>query len=124
MSYLDRYLAGEYEQVWAELVALDGVVREEPIYSDALAVARETMRRVRWNIETLIPRLIAIGYQFGYGWVQPFVRERLLKPYSINVDLDTGRYVPGGVLVDSPARYTYGFRIAYQDYLERAGSMP
>jgi hypothetical protein len=68
--------------------------------------------------------LIAIGYQFGYGWVQPFVRERLLKPYSVNFDPDTGRYVPGGVLLDPPQRYNYGFRIAYQDYLELADSMP
>lgn len=70
MDYLDRYLAGEHEQVWAELVALGSAVREEPLYADALAVAHETMRRVRHNIETLIPRLEALGYVFGYGWVQ------------------------------------------------------
>jgi hypothetical protein len=70
-AYLERYLAGEYEQVWAELQALGAAIREEPLYSDALAVARETMRRVRENLEMLIPRLVAIGYQFGYGWVQP-----------------------------------------------------
>src|SRR6266849_6050327 len=69
--YLERYLAGEYELVWDELVALGAEVREEPLYSDALAVARETMRRVRKNLEMLIPRLVTIGYQFGYGWVQP-----------------------------------------------------
>jgi hypothetical protein len=45
MSYLERYLTGEHEQVWAELVALGAAVRDEPLYSDALAVARETMRR-------------------------------------------------------------------------------
>jgi hypothetical protein len=74
-TYLERYLAGEYEQVWAELEALGAAVREEPLYSDALAVARETMRRVRENLETLIPRLVKAGYQFGYGWVQPPVNE-------------------------------------------------
>jgi hypothetical protein len=68
MSYLKRYLVGEHKQVWAELVALGVAVRDEPLYSDALAVARETMRRVRWNIETLVPRLRDIGYEFGYGW--------------------------------------------------------
>jgi hypothetical protein len=76
-TYLERYLAGEYEQVWAELEALDAAVRDEPLYSDALAVARETMRRVRENLETLIPRLVKSGYQFGYGWVQPPVNEPL-----------------------------------------------
>jgi hypothetical protein len=66
--YLERYMAGEYERVWDELVALGAEVREEPLYSDALAVARETMRRVRHNIEMLIPRLQTMGYQLGYGW--------------------------------------------------------
>ncbi len=68
-SYLERYMAGEHEQVWAELRALGSAVHEEPLYSDALAVARETMRRARSNIEALIPRLDALGYQFGYAWI-------------------------------------------------------
>jgi hypothetical protein len=71
LTYLERYLSGEFEQVWAELEALGEAVRDEPLYSDALAVARETMRRVRQNLEMLIPRLVAGGYQFGYGWIQP-----------------------------------------------------
>ena len=76
MSYLERYLAGDHEQVWAELVALGAAVRDEPLYPDALAVARETMRRVRWNIETLVPRLRDVGYEFGYGWLaeEPYRR--------------------------------------------------
>ena len=68
-TYLERYLAGEYEPVWAELQRLGAAVREEPLYGDALAVARETMRRARANIELLIPRLRAAGYDFGYGWL-------------------------------------------------------
>lgn len=70
-TYLERYLAGEYEQVWAELEALGEAVHEEPLHGDALAVARETMRRVRTNLEMLVPRLVTVGYQFGYGWIQP-----------------------------------------------------
>ncbi len=66
--YLERYKAGEHEQVWAELQALGAAVREEPLYTDAITVARETMRRARRNIKVLIPRLDAIGYQFGYAW--------------------------------------------------------
>ncbi|HEY7022716.1 MAG TPA: hypothetical protein VH349_16485 [Ktedonobacterales bacterium] len=68
-TYLARYLHGEHEQVWAELVALDAAVREESFYSDAWAVACETMRRVKYNIELLIPRLEAFGYQFGHSWL-------------------------------------------------------
>lgn len=68
MSYLDRYHAGEHEQVWAELVELGAAVREERRYADVLAVAHETMHRMRRNIEVLIPRLRDLGYEFGYGW--------------------------------------------------------
>jgi len=67
-SFLSRYQDGEHTQVWAELLALGARVREEPLYSDALAVAHETMRRVRQNIELLIPRLEELGYHFfRYG---------------------------------------------------------
>jgi hypothetical protein len=64
---LERYLDGEDEQVWTELEALGAAVRAEPLYSDALTVARETMRRVRHTIETPIPQLESLGYTFGYG---------------------------------------------------------
>lgn len=64
MTYLSRYTKGEYERVWKELAALGGRVRSEPVYADALAVARETMRRARHNIDLLIPRLREIGYLF------------------------------------------------------------
>lgn len=65
-SYLDRYLAGEHEQVWDELMALGAAVRDEPLYSDALAVARETMRRAKYNVETIVARLKENGYLFAY----------------------------------------------------------
>lgn len=67
-SLLERYLAGDCLTVWAELTAIGAGVWEEPIYSDALAVARETMRRARYNIELLIERLGSLGYRFGYDW--------------------------------------------------------
>ncbi len=70
-SFIECYLSGECERVWDELVALGEKVREEPLYSDALAVARETMQRTRRNIEILIPRLETVGYRFGYGWTHP-----------------------------------------------------
>jgi hypothetical protein len=63
-TYLERYLAGEQEQVWRELQSLGEQVCDEPTFTDARAVAQETMRRVRANIETLIARLEALGYQF------------------------------------------------------------
>jgi hypothetical protein len=63
-EYLERYQAGEHERVWAELQALGARVREGPLRADAFAVAHETMRRVRRDVETLLPRLEALGYRF------------------------------------------------------------
>jgi hypothetical protein len=31
-TYLERYLAGEYEQVWDELLGLGAAVRTPPLY--------------------------------------------------------------------------------------------
>jgi hypothetical protein len=64
-TYFERYQQGEHRQVWAELIALGEQVRREPLYSDAGAVAQETMRRVRTNVETLVARLHRIEYRFG-----------------------------------------------------------
>jgi hypothetical protein len=65
-SYLDRYLAGEHEQVWQELTRRGEQIGSGAIQADARAVARETMRRARHNIEVLIPRLHRAGYAFGF----------------------------------------------------------
>jgi hypothetical protein len=65
-GYLDRYGQGECKQVWAELLAQGGRIRRQPLYDEALAVARETMRRARANIELLVPRLTSLGYQFAH----------------------------------------------------------
>jgi hypothetical protein len=63
-NYYDRYQRGERIEVWSDLIALGESVRQEPVYSDAVAVARETMTRARENVETLITRLDGIGYEF------------------------------------------------------------
>jgi hypothetical protein len=103
MTYLERYLSGEHEQVWADLVALGPDIYEGPVYEDALAVAHETMRRVRTNLEILIPRLVAIGYQFGYGWAQPPTHQpfgwRMRRAYLRL--LEDARYLPPILTVHS-----------------------
>src|SRR5579863_4090048 len=63
-SFLERYQNGEREQVWAELNALGPRVRDRAYFADATAVAQETMRRARHNVETLIVRLEKLGYEF------------------------------------------------------------
>lgn len=79
MSYLQRYIDGEYEQVWNDLFLLGPAVRSEAQYPDIYAVVQETMRRVRHNIEYLIPRLVQIGYVFGYDHV---INYHLRRPLS------------------------------------------
>lgn len=69
-SFLERYQQGECGPVWADLQRLGAAIRHEPLCSEALAVARETMRRARFNIERLIPRVQAAGYMFGYAWLE------------------------------------------------------
>jgi hypothetical protein len=64
-SFLSRYKAGEHEKVWAELLAFGAGIRNEPLLREADAVARETMLRVRSNVELLVQRLHSRGYKFG-----------------------------------------------------------
>lgn len=51
MTLLERYLAGEQAAVWSELHALGEEVRSRKLRADAEAVARETMRRARHNLQ-------------------------------------------------------------------------
>ncbi|HLK85834.1 MAG TPA: hypothetical protein VKT27_04945 [Candidatus Binataceae bacterium] len=66
LPILDRYIAGEHEKAWEELIALGPSVRADPYAADALAVAYETMRRVNLNVGEVTARLRAIGYRFAY----------------------------------------------------------
>jgi hypothetical protein len=65
MSFLDRYMSGECERVWGELVSLGHQARHAAYFGDAYAVAKETMRRVRRNVEILVERLNGLGYEFA-----------------------------------------------------------
>lgn len=64
-TFLKRYLDGEHEQVWAELVEMGPDARAPNVLPDAMEVARETMQRANENVESLILRLKALGYRFG-----------------------------------------------------------
>jgi hypothetical protein len=65
VTLLERYLNGERDAVWAELRAAEESVREEPLFSEAQAVLREAMTRVRRNIQTIVTFLEGEGYRFG-----------------------------------------------------------
>jgi hypothetical protein len=62
-----RYQQGLYQEVYDELLAMREQVFEDSTYEEALLVARTMMKRVRHNIELLIPRLHLMGYHFGEG---------------------------------------------------------
>jgi hypothetical protein len=66
LPLFDRYVAGEHEKVWDELIALGPSVRSDPHAADALAVAYETMQRVDLNVREVTARLRALGYRFAY----------------------------------------------------------
>jgi hypothetical protein len=53
--------------VWEELIALGPAVRQNPYAADALAVAYETMSRVRTNVRTITARLEALAYEKADG---------------------------------------------------------
>src|SRR6266571_8166055 len=81
-TLLERYVEGEHRLVWAELLSYGPKVRDEPLLSQARAVAHETMKRVAQNILTLVPRLQVLGYEFAqpdYAFVPPdaAVKQRL-----------------------------------------------
>ena len=63
-TFLERYQAGDRVAVWDDLMALGDGVRHDLYYQDARAVAAETMRRARHNVEELIRRLESMGYRF------------------------------------------------------------
>jgi hypothetical protein len=63
-TYLQRYIDGEYVDVWAELVGLGAVIRDNSIYPDAQAVAEEMMIRTTKNISMIYDRLQSMKYKF------------------------------------------------------------
>ena len=53
-SFTERYRSGDSVAVWNDLISLGDGVRHELYYQDARAVAQETMKRCRHNVEMLI----------------------------------------------------------------------
>lgn len=64
-QYLERYLNGEHEAVWQELLTLGALDHESAVFLDVYAVAQETMSRAKHNVLTIISRLEDIAYQFA-----------------------------------------------------------
>ena len=71
MTFAERYEAGEFEDVWSELIALGSVVRQTPHFADAQSVASATMLRAKTNVERLTQLLPTIGWHFAYPQTGP-----------------------------------------------------
>jgi len=69
--WLERYRAGAHVEVWKEIVAAGPEVRTATHLPVARAVAAEAMRRLRHDLDLLVPRLLATGYAFGAGEPPP-----------------------------------------------------
>lgn len=69
-TFYDRYCRGFHQEVYNELLAGQEHIYEPTLQKEALLVTRETMRRIRYNVELLIPRLRELGYLFGEGLSQ------------------------------------------------------
>lgn len=62
---MDRYLAGAHREVWAEMTQLGSSLRSDSYgLRAAREVSDETMRRLRRNVECLVPLLKDAGYVF------------------------------------------------------------
>jgi hypothetical protein len=64
--FLTRYLAGDHEAVWADLLALGPAVRDPAVLPDAWRVACETMHRVRQGVEMIHRRLAEAMHGNGH----------------------------------------------------------
>lgn len=77
-SFLERYQQGEELTVWAELVSFGPAIRDEPLHTDARAVAQEMMRRAKHNVSLLVERLKSLDYRFvnaDEAWVPSDVEQ-------------------------------------------------
>ncbi|MEO1377438.1 MAG: hypothetical protein AAFW70_24780, partial [Cyanobacteria bacterium J06635_10] len=62
-NWVSRYKAGEFEAVWRELKNL-GEIKDESRKNEALAVAREIMKLVKYNLNIIANNLIQLGFEF------------------------------------------------------------
>lgn len=66
MGFLQRYLNGEHEAVWSELVDLGPSALEPGCLAEATAIAREIVNRSRFNIERIANTLADIGFRYWH----------------------------------------------------------
>jgi hypothetical protein len=93
LPFYDRYVAGEFRDVWMELAALGDAVWLDPVAADALAVCYETMHRARTNIEVLVGALEAEGYEFHPTVYSPYWRKSHKMQEWVEAHAESSRLV-------------------------------
>jgi hypothetical protein len=68
MSFLQRYLNGDFETVWHEINRLQDI--PSPGEEDIRDVCSEIIRRVNLNIDTCIRNISLVGYQLGFDFAE------------------------------------------------------
>lgn len=91
-SILSRYLAGEHATVWQEMRAAGDLTDEDRL--QVLAVALETMKRCRSNLDLLFPRLHREGWTALSG---EFRRDADLEQ-TARIEQLTGGPIPPSLL--------------------------
>jgi hypothetical protein len=67
-AWLDRFLQGDGVAVWTEMTSVEATIGfSDEEATEATAVAVETMRRCRANVEQLVDLLPSAGYRFIPG---------------------------------------------------------
>src|SRR5436309_13808019 len=59
-----QYQAEHYQEVYDELLSMQESIYNADLYEESLLVMRSIMKRVRHNIEQIVPRLHQMGYLF------------------------------------------------------------
>jgi hypothetical protein len=70
-SWLNRYVDGQHESVWDEVVALGPRASDPDVAPEVQALARETMQRALANVEALKSLLPSIGWRFRFPMTGP-----------------------------------------------------
>jgi hypothetical protein len=62
--FLSRYRSGDFHKTWKELQAL-GEISDPVLKAEALAVAREIAKRVKFDLEKIVNYLARLGFKFA-----------------------------------------------------------
>lgn len=98
VSYVQRYVGGDYEGVWEDLRRLGPI--PDGLFEDCTAVARETMQRVARHVSRLAEQLTDLGLVPVYRVLEPPTSED-----HAELDLLAGEIGTLPIALDACLRY-------------------